>query len=170
MLPNVLQPDTTDHVPVLADEVRRLLAVQPGETVVDATFGAGGHAALLAADLQGDGRFVAIDRDPTVRPYFERFRRRAGVPARLLRGEASLVLEQLAGNGFGADASGRSSAPASSSRRSRARFPHLPASATATRRSASSRPYGSPSTTSSARSRPRCRRPSRCCGPAGASP
>src|SRR5438874_12347198 len=104
MLPNVLQPSTTDHVPVLAEEVRELLAVQPGETVVDATFGAGGHAALLAADLQGEGRFVAIDRDPGVRPYFEKFRRRAGVPARLLRGDFSIVLEQLAGNGFGADA------------------------------------------------------------------
>jgi 16S rRNA (cytosine1402-N4)-methyltransferase len=104
MLPNALQPNATDHVPVLADEVRRLLAVQPGETVVDATFGAGGHAALLAADLHGEGRFVAIDRDPSVRPYFERFRRRAGVPARLLRGDFSVVLEQLAGNGFGADA------------------------------------------------------------------
>ena len=104
MLPNALQPNATDHVPVLADEVRRLLAVQPGETVVDATFGAGGHAALLAADLHGEGRFVAIDRDPTVRPYFERFRRRAGVQVRLLRGDFSVVLEQLAGNGFGADA------------------------------------------------------------------
>ena len=60
MLPNALQPDTTDHVPVLADEVRELLGVEPGDTVVDATFGAGGHAALLAADLRGDGRFVAI--------------------------------------------------------------------------------------------------------------
>src|ERR671928_2218932 len=78
MLPNVLQPSATDHVPVLADEVRRLLAVQPGETVVDATFGAGGHAALLAADLAGSGRVIAIDRDPSVKPYFESFRRRAG--------------------------------------------------------------------------------------------
>src|SRR5919108_379964 len=104
MLPNVLRPNETDHVPVLAEEVRELLDVQPGETVVDATYGAGGHAALLAADLRGEGRFVAIDRDPSVRPYFERFRRRAGVPARLLRGDFSIVLEQLAGNGFGADA------------------------------------------------------------------
>src|SRR5207244_2832346 len=104
MLPNALQPNATDHVPVLADEVRRLLAVQPGETVVDATFGAGGHAALLAADLHGEGRFVAIDRDPTVRPYFERFRRRAGVQARFLRGDFAVVLEQLASNGVGADA------------------------------------------------------------------
>jgi 16S rRNA (cytosine1402-N4)-methyltransferase len=104
MLPNALQPNATDHVPVLAAEVRELLAVRPGETVVDATFGAGGHAALLAADLKGRGRFVAIDRDPTVRPYFERFRRRAGVQARLLRGDFAVVLEQLAGNGMRADA------------------------------------------------------------------
>jgi 16S rRNA (cytosine1402-N4)-methyltransferase len=104
MLPNVLQPNSTDHVPVLADEVRELLAVKPGETVVDATFGAGGHARLLAAELRGSGRFIAIDRDPTVQPYFDRFKRTAGVPARLHRGEAADVLGQLADNDVRADA------------------------------------------------------------------
>ena len=104
MLPSAL-PNATDHVPVLADEVRELLAVEPGETVVDATFGAGGHAALLARDLDGRGRLVAIDRDPTVRPFFEGFRRRhADLQTRFLRGEADVVLGQLAGNGFRADA------------------------------------------------------------------
>ena len=105
MLPSVLQRKATDHLPVLAEDVRRLLAVRPGETVVDCTFGAGGHASLLAADLQGQGRYIAIDRDPTVDPYFESFRRRHGsLQPRLLRGEFSLVLEQLAGNGVDADA------------------------------------------------------------------
>ena len=33
MLRNALQHETADHVPVLAEEVRELLAVQPGETV-----------------------------------------------------------------------------------------------------------------------------------------
>jgi 16S rRNA (cytosine1402-N4)-methyltransferase len=104
MLPNAL-PTATDHTPVLADEVRELLAVQPGDTVVDATFGAGGHSALLARDLKGKGRLVAIDRDPTVRPFFEGFSRRHGdLQTRFLRGEADVVLSQLAGNGFGADA------------------------------------------------------------------
>jgi 16S rRNA (cytosine1402-N4)-methyltransferase len=103
MLPNALQP-SAEHVPVLAEEVRELLDVRPGDTVVDATFGAGGHAAVLAAELKGEGKLIAIDRDPTVRPYFERFRRRAGVQTRLLRGEASVVLGQLADNGVGADA------------------------------------------------------------------
>jgi 16S rRNA (cytosine1402-N4)-methyltransferase len=104
MLPSVLQRNTSDHVPVLADDVRRLVAVQPGDTVVDATFGAGGHAAVLAADLKGQGRYIAVDRDPTVRPYFDSFKRRHGsLQPRLLRGEFSLVLEGLAANGVEAD-------------------------------------------------------------------
>jgi 16S rRNA (cytosine1402-N4)-methyltransferase len=104
LLPNALQRSRADHVPVLAEEVRDLLAVRPGETVVDATFGAGGHAALLCADLEGEGRFVAVDRDASVRPYFERFERDCRVPARFLRGDFSVVLGQLADNGVEADA------------------------------------------------------------------
>jgi 16S rRNA (cytosine1402-N4)-methyltransferase len=103
MLPSVLQPSATDHVPVLADEVRRLLDLQPGETVIDATFGAGGHAALLAPDLQGQGKYVAVDRDPSVRPYFESFRRGSGVQTRFLRGDFADVFERLADNGLRAD-------------------------------------------------------------------
>jgi 16S rRNA (cytosine1402-N4)-methyltransferase len=104
LLPNALQRSRADHVPVLAGEVQELLAVRPGETVVDATFGAGGHAALLCADLEGEGRFIAVDRDATVRPYFERFQRECRVPARFLRGDFAVVLGQLADNGVAADA------------------------------------------------------------------
>ena len=51
-----------DHVPVLADAVVHALAIAPGETVVDGTFGAGGYTrAMLAA---GVGRVIGIDRDP----------------------------------------------------------------------------------------------------------
>jgi 16S rRNA (cytosine1402-N4)-methyltransferase len=105
MLPNVLQPSATDHIPVLAAEVRDSLAVQPGDTVVDATFGAGGHASLLADDLGGRGKLIAIDRDPTARTYYERLAKRAGaVNMRLLRGDFGVVLPQLAENGVTADA------------------------------------------------------------------
>ena len=104
MLPNVLQRSASDHVPVLAEEVRELLAVRPGDTVVDATFGAGGHSALLAADLSGEGKLVAIDRDPSVRTYFDQLKARTPVQLRLLRGDFSLVLGQLAANDVGADA------------------------------------------------------------------
>src|SRR5919204_1110019 len=103
MLPSVL-PTETDHVPVLADEVLAALDPRPGETIVDCTFGAGGHAALLAARLRGDGKLIAIDRDPTVAPYFERLRRSTAAKTRLLHGEFSAVLTQLAENGVEADA------------------------------------------------------------------
>jgi 16S rRNA (cytosine1402-N4)-methyltransferase len=103
MLPSVL-PTETDHVPVLADEIVATLDPRPGETVVDATFGAGGHSALLAARLRGEGKLIAIDRDPTVAPYFERVRRASAVKARLLHGEFSATLRQLADNDVRADA------------------------------------------------------------------
>jgi 16S rRNA (cytosine1402-N4)-methyltransferase len=105
MLPNVQRTDAADHVPVLAEEVRELLDVQPGETVVDATFGAGGHSRLLAQDLAGEGKLVAIDRDPTVKGYFDRVKASArGIQTRFLRGDYAVVLSQLAGNGVQADA------------------------------------------------------------------
>jgi 16S rRNA (cytosine1402-N4)-methyltransferase len=105
MLPNVQRTDAADHVPVLAEEVRELLDVQPGETIVDATFGAGGHSRVLAAELQGRGKLIAIDRDPSVRPYFDRVKASArGVQTRFLRGDYAVVLSQLAGNGVRADA------------------------------------------------------------------
>ena len=54
--------DRSGHVPVLLQEVVQALAVVPGETLVDGTFGAGGYtAAMLKA---GAGRVVAFDRDP----------------------------------------------------------------------------------------------------------
>jgi 16S rRNA (cytosine1402-N4)-methyltransferase len=103
MLPSVL-PTDSDHVPVLAEEVVASLDPRPGETVIDCTFGAGGHAALLAARLRGDGKVIAIDRDPTVAPYFERLRRTTAARTKLLHGEFSAVLRQLAENGVRADA------------------------------------------------------------------
>ena len=50
------------HVPVLLEEVVAGLAITQGDTIVDATFGAGGYArALLGA---GAGRVIGFDRDP----------------------------------------------------------------------------------------------------------
>ena len=50
------------HVPVLLEEVIGALAIQPGETAVDGTFGAGGYTSAM---LQvGAGRVIAFDRDP----------------------------------------------------------------------------------------------------------
>jgi 16S rRNA (cytosine1402-N4)-methyltransferase len=50
------------HVPVLLDEVIAALAVAPGETHVDGTFGAGGYTRALIE--KGAARVYAFDRDP----------------------------------------------------------------------------------------------------------
>lgn len=54
------------HVSVLLDEVIANLAVGPGDTVVDGTFGAGGYTRAILAT---GAKVVAFDRDPTVRRF-----------------------------------------------------------------------------------------------------
>jgi 16S rRNA (cytosine1402-N4)-methyltransferase len=91
---------------VLAGEVRELLSVRPGETVIDCTFGAGGHARLLCADLGDRGLYIAIDRDPTALEYVEALRRDlpAGIELRALRGSFALCLRNLRATGMQAEA------------------------------------------------------------------
>src|ERR671922_231609 len=96
-----------EHEHTLDDKNRLTLPAKFRDAMSDvvvATFGAGGHAVLLAEDLGGEGKYVAVDRDPSVKPYFESFRRRAGVPTRFLSGDFADVLERFADNGRRADA------------------------------------------------------------------
>jgi 16S rRNA (cytosine1402-N4)-methyltransferase len=51
------------------------LAIEPGQTVVDATVGAGGHLQLLAQALGGRGHLIALDRDPKMLDLAERVTR-----------------------------------------------------------------------------------------------
>lgn len=53
-----------EHIPVLAEEVLGALAPEPDGYYVDATFGRGGHTALLLQALGREGRVLALDRDP----------------------------------------------------------------------------------------------------------
>jgi len=50
------------HIPVLLDEVVDALAIAPGETHVDGTFGAGGYTRAILD--KGAARVFAFDRDP----------------------------------------------------------------------------------------------------------
>jgi 16S rRNA (cytosine1402-N4)-methyltransferase len=106
MLPNVSHSSShaVEHVPVLASEVAELLDLQPGDTVVDATFGAGGHAAVLEPHLRGSGTYIGVDRDPGAARYFERFAAGASVETRFIHGNFALVLRNLATTGLRADA------------------------------------------------------------------
>jgi 16S rRNA (cytosine1402-N4)-methyltransferase len=55
---------TAEHRPVMLEEAVAALEPKDGETVVDATFGGGGHARRILERLAPDGRVVGIDRDP----------------------------------------------------------------------------------------------------------
>ena len=60
--PTLPIPPQEPHLPVLLKEVVEGLAIVPGETLVDGTFGAGGYTkALFGA---GAGRVIGFDRDP----------------------------------------------------------------------------------------------------------
>ena len=52
------------HRPVLFDEVLQGLAIKPDGIYVDGTFGRGGHAGAILAQLGPQGRLLAIDKDP----------------------------------------------------------------------------------------------------------
>jgi 16S rRNA (cytosine1402-N4)-methyltransferase len=54
----------TGHDPVLLRETLDLLALRPGQTVVDCTLGRGGHASEIARHLGPEGLLIACDVDP----------------------------------------------------------------------------------------------------------
>ena len=92
------------HEPVLADEVARMLALRPGETVVDCTFGAGGHARRLAPALGEAGRYIAIDQDPEAGDWFADLADDVVCETRFIRANFADALPRLADQGLRADA------------------------------------------------------------------
>jgi 16S rRNA (cytosine1402-N4)-methyltransferase len=94
---------TRTHVPVLAGELIDLTAPAAGETAVDCTFGAGGHARLVADGLGPAGTLVCIDRDPAAEERFEELAREAPCQTRFLRMDYADGLELLAAEGLEAD-------------------------------------------------------------------
>ncbi|MFB6212821.1 MAG: 16S rRNA (cytosine(1402)-N(4))-methyltransferase RsmH [Candidatus Magasanikbacteria bacterium] len=49
------------HIPVLLEEVKEILAPQPGEVVVDGTLGEGGHAKEFIKAIHPNGTFIGLD-------------------------------------------------------------------------------------------------------------
>ncbi len=87
------------HVPVLTQELLRLLDVQEDSRVVDCTFGAGGHAEAVVAGLGPDGLLVACDRDPVAEDYYMALSERLRCPSRFYRGNFADSLEALLDEG-----------------------------------------------------------------------
>jgi 16S rRNA (cytosine1402-N4)-methyltransferase len=53
------------HLPVLLEETIALLDLKKGQTVIDATFGRGGHAREILKVIGPKGRYLALDQDLT---------------------------------------------------------------------------------------------------------
>jgi 16S rRNA (cytosine1402-N4)-methyltransferase len=92
------------HTPVLADELLALLAPAPGQTVIDCTFGDGGHARLVAERLGASGTLIAIDRDPLAEQRFDALAEAVTCSVRFIRAGYAEALELLSEEGTSADA------------------------------------------------------------------
>jgi len=91
----ILLDVTPTHVPVLAAELIDLTSPEEGETVVDCTFGAGGHARLVADRLGPDGTLICVDRDPAAEARFTEFAAEAPCETRFLRADYADALAEL---------------------------------------------------------------------------
>ncbi|MEJ7797307.1 MAG: 16S rRNA (cytosine(1402)-N(4))-methyltransferase RsmH [Solirubrobacteraceae bacterium] len=94
---------TIPHVPVLAGEAIELLDPRPGQVVVDCTFGAGGHARLLAGRIGSGGTLIAIDRDPIAAERFAELAADVPSATRFIRASFVDGLGELAEEGVCAD-------------------------------------------------------------------
>ncbi|MEM9409750.1 MAG: 16S rRNA (cytosine(1402)-N(4))-methyltransferase RsmH [Planctomycetota bacterium] len=56
----------TIHIPVLPTECIEALDISDGDTVVDGTFGGGGHSRLILDKVGDQGHLIGMDRDPAV--------------------------------------------------------------------------------------------------------
>lgn len=76
------------HIPVLLDDVITALAIRPGETHVDGTYGAGGYSRAMAA---AGAHVIAIDRDPDAVAEGRERIAREGQDIRLVEGPFSAM-------------------------------------------------------------------------------
>ncbi|MET0761216.1 MAG: 16S rRNA (cytosine(1402)-N(4))-methyltransferase RsmH [Thermoleophilaceae bacterium] len=75
----------------------------PAPTAVDCTFGAGGHARLVAGRIGATGTLICIDRDPAAEPRFEELAHEVACETRFLRMDYADGLELLRDEDLSAD-------------------------------------------------------------------
>ncbi|HWT12454.1 MAG TPA: 16S rRNA (cytosine(1402)-N(4))-methyltransferase RsmH [Allosphingosinicella sp.] len=85
------------HIPVLVEEAVASLAVAPGETHVDGTFGGGGYTKAILS--KGAARVFAFDRDPEAIQYGEALAATSGGRLTLVPERFSRMRQALADRG-----------------------------------------------------------------------
>ena len=93
------------HTAVMARQVLEMLNPEPGETLLDATLGGGGHALLLAQAVGVSGLVIGVDRDGNA--IQEASRRLLSIPEgarpriELIRSRFDLAIKDLVERGGG---------------------------------------------------------------------
>ena len=83
---------TEPHVPVLLDEVLEWLQIKPDGTYIDATLGAGGHSAAIAARLTS-GKLISLDQDEQALALAAERLKRFGTTVKLVESSFSRIAE-----------------------------------------------------------------------------
>ena len=91
-----------EHRPVMLEEAIAALALDRHDTVVDATFGGGGHSRRILEELGTGGRLVAVDRDPEAAERATRLLRDPRLD--FVHGAYDEILWSMAEDGMRADA------------------------------------------------------------------
>jgi 16S rRNA (cytosine1402-N4)-methyltransferase len=94
---------TQAHIPVLAGELIDIVEPRPGDTIVDCTFGGGGHARLFADQVGPTGTLIAIDRDPAAAERFAELQHETAASTRFIRADFVAGLTRLNDDGVQAD-------------------------------------------------------------------
>lgn len=81
------------HVSVLPAEIGAYLAPAPGQILVDATVGAGGHARMLAERVMPGGRLIGLDQDSAMLKLAQA--RLAGLPVTLIHANFDQLRDAL---------------------------------------------------------------------------
>jgi len=89
-----------EHVPVLYREVLTGLEVRPGGRYIDATIGAGGHAAGILDTSTPNGRLLGLDADPEAVTFTRRALQRFGDRAIVLAGNFRDLRAVAVAHGF----------------------------------------------------------------------
>ncbi|MFQ5697847.1 MAG: 16S rRNA (cytosine(1402)-N(4))-methyltransferase RsmH [Myxococcota bacterium] len=88
------------HLPVMLSEVLQALAPGPGDRIVDATLGLGGHAEKILERIAPGGVLIGIDRDPEMLERARERLSRFGDAVRLVRARLSHLADAVRGTGL----------------------------------------------------------------------
>lgn len=97
-----IYPYDTPHVPVMSQEVLTYIEPSPGKTIVDMTFGAGGHAVKLLENSPNI-RIFALDRDPVAYEHAQKLSQKYPGQIIPLLGRFSELPQLLKQHNFGSN-------------------------------------------------------------------